>query len=286
MKSSRWLHLLLAATFVSGVGQATTVFQRALPSSTNVNNAAGANRSNVDWASGSAQLTYIVGDDFSFNDLAMVDSISVFEIANNPVGGAPSSPSAEFANIMLYVGAHGSTLSLASSSYTSSLVAYAPAGFLYQGASGTDYYQIYELTFSGLNLTIPGSTLYDFAVDATPNAGACATAPNGDPCLLFLSASNAALSGTTQDGADGLFKAFTSDGSGGFVYAGSCDSAVTSGPNYCGTPPGGPGPALWNKSSDINVLIDGTVIPEPSTVTTMAMGLAGLAFLVRRRRKI
>jgi hypothetical protein len=85
-------------------------------------------------------------------------------------------------------------LSFISSSYTPSLV----SGYQYQGSSGT-FYDVYKITFSGLNLSAAGGVLYDFGIGATP----------GTESSLFLHGSNAALSGSTQDGADGLFLGFT-----------------------------------------------------------------------------
>ena len=151
----------------------------------------------------------------------------------------------------------------------------------YEGASGLYYYNIYAVTFSGLNFAVTGGTLYDFAVGATANSGACTSAPSS-PCTLSLSSSNAALSGSVQNGADNLWDVFTASDSAATLLQ-QCDSAATSAPYYCGV--GDSGPAFWDKSSDINVTIDGTETPEPSTLTTMAAGLAGLVVLVRRRRK-
>ena len=276
MKSTCCVFVFLLGTVLAGIGQAAIIFQDALPNSTNVNNAAGANRSNVDWAGGSAQLGYIVGESFSISNAGVMNSITVYEVANNPVGGSvPTDPTNEFSNITLYYGADASPLTLTSSSYTYALTAYSPAVEFYQGTSGT-YYPIYALTFSGLNFALTGGTLYDFAVDATPNAGACATAPGGDPCLLYLAASNAALSGTEQDNASGVFDFFTVSG-GTATFAQGCASgdANPADPNYCGQP--------WDKDSNINFVISGSETPEPSTFTIMAAGLAGVWVGLRRR---
>ena len=171
--------LALASSLSAGV-----IFERALPTA-NLNNAAGADRSNISWAPG--DNTYILGDDFTLGSDSVINSLSVWEVSNN------GSPTTEFGSLSLYVGADPN-LSFISSSYTPSLV----SGYQYQGSSGT-FYDVYKITFSGLNLSAAGGVLYDFGIGATP----------GTESSLFLHGSNAALSGSTQDGADGLFLGFT-----------------------------------------------------------------------------
>lgn len=273
------VRLLVLGVALAGFSKAGLILDRGLPNSTNVNNVAGANRSNVSWISGfSAGAYYLVGDSFSFGNSGTVDSITVFEVANNTVGSMVSSfPTDEFSSITLYYGNAANPLSLFSSTYTSAPVAYQAGLQNYQGFSG-NFYPIYSLTFSGLNLAVTAGTTYDFAVDAAPKAGACATAPSGDPCTLALHASNAALSGTPQQGSDNQFIFFTLAGSvatfNGFCDSGSTNTLAT---NYCGAP--------WDKSSDINVQIQGTLTPEPATWGTLAASLAGLIVLARKRRK-
>jgi hypothetical protein len=225
--------LALASSLSAGV-----IFERALPTA-NLNNAAGANRSNISWAPGDS--SYILGDDFTLAWDSVIHSFSVWEVSNN------GSPTTEFGSISLYAGADPN-LSLISSSYTSSLV----SGYQYQGYSGT-FYDVYKITFSGLNLSATGGVLYDFGIGITP----------GTESSLYLHGSNAALSGSRQDGADGLFLGFT-----GPPY--SLAYVIDSNGNG------------WDKSSDINVQIDG-VAPEPATFGLLAISAGALLFLRRRR---
>ena len=234
--------VLVALTLASSLS-AGVIFERALPTA-NLNNAAGADRSNIAWAPGDS--SYILGDDFTLASDSVINSFSVWEVSNN------GSPSTEFGSLSLYVGADDGgvgALSLISSSYTSSLV----SGYQYQGSSGT-FYDVYEITFSGLDLSAAGGVLYDFGIGATP----------GTESSLFLHGSNAALSGSTQDGADGFYLGYT-----GPPY--SLFYVIDSNGNG------------WDKSSDINVEIDGSAVPEPATFGLLAMS-AGALLLLRRRR--
>src|ERR1035441_5593855 len=147
--------VLVALTLASSLS-AGGIFEPALPTA-NLNNAAGADRSNIAWAPGDS--SYILGDDFTLASDSVINSFSVWEVSNN------GSPSTEFGSLSLYVGADDGgvgALSLISSSYTSSLV----SGYQYQGSSGT-FYDVYEITFSGLDLSAAGGVLYDFGIGAT-----------------------------------------------------------------------------------------------------------------------
>src|SRR5579862_4583978 len=94
-----------AVVLVSLGGSATAapiIFERQLPTTTDINNAAGANRDNVNWLSGFTSGTYnIVGDDFSINGGATLNTLTVYEAANNTTtvngtGPANSTPQNEF----------------------------------------------------------------------------------------------------------------------------------------------------------------------------------------------
>ena len=230
--------VLVALTLASSLS-AGVIFERALPTA-NLNNAAGADRSNIAWAPGDS--SYILGDDFTLASDSVINSFSVWEVSNN------GSPTTEFGSLSLYAGADPN-LSFISSSYTPSLV----SGYQYQGSSG-NFYDVYKITFSGLNLSAAGGVLYDFGIGATP----------GTESSLFLHGSNAALSGSTQDGADGFYLGYT-----GPPY--SLFYVIDSNGNG------------WDKSSDINVEIDGSAVPEPATFGLLAMS-AGALLLLRRRR--
>jgi hypothetical protein len=257
--------------YVNDAGQADTSCQPSYPNC----------RANVSWLSGftSGGTYFTVGDDFSFSSPVNVDTITVYEIANNPVTDIPDSlPTNEFSSLSLYVGAQTGTLSLATSSYTFARVGYAPSTD-YQGGGG-GFFPVYAITF-----TLPGTlfspgTLYGFAVDATPNTSNpayCTTTPG---CYgLFLAASNAGLStqsGVIEQGADGSF-----------IYYGE-PSQATQAPSFVGLcNSGDPSCPAWDKSSDLNVTITGAIAatPEPVTFASAALALlAGLAVRLRRRR--
>lgn len=233
---------VLAALTLASSLSAGVIFERALPTA-NLNDGAGVNRSNISWAPG--DNSYILGDDFTLGSNSVIDTLSVWEVSSN------ANPRTEFGSISLYVGADdattGSPLSFLSSSYSSSLV----SGYQYQGGSGR-YYDVYKISFSGLNLSVAGGVLYDFGIGGTTSN-------------LYLHASNAGLSGSTQDGADGFYLGYTGGSPYGLTYV--IDSSETG----------------WDKSSDINVEIQGTEIPEPATFGMLAISAGALLFLRRRR---
>jgi len=252
---------------------ASVILDRGLPDSTNVNDGAGNNRSNVSWISGfTAGDYFLVGDDFKFSNDGTVDSITVYEVANSL--GVGSDPGSEFNSVTLYYGGVA-TLDQSTSAYTSQPITYQLGGENYQGSSG-NFYDIYALTFSGLNFAVTANTLYGFAVDAVPGPN---DAIPGVPNTLALHASNAALSGTPQQGADNLFRYYSAanQGAASFAFAGFCDTDSSDvGPNACGG---------WDKSSDINVTIQGTLVPEPASLGLMALGIGALLALAQLRRR-
>ena len=247
--------------YVNNAGQSDTSCQPAYPNC----------RANASWQSGfdSGGNYFLAGDDFSFGTSATVSTITVYEIANNPVSSiADSAPTSEFNSISLFVGPQNGTLSLVSSSYVFQRVSYAPATD-YQGTLG-GFFPIYAITFSLPNTLFSANTLYGFAVDATPNTSNPAYCNTTSSCYgLFLAASNAglsSLSGATEQGADN-----------NFIYYGEASQAAQA-PSFVGTcNSGDPSCGGWDKGSDLNVTITGTAIsavPEPQT-----FGLFTIAFL-------
>ena len=242
------------------------VFDRGLPTA-NLNNAAGASQSNVLWADAETPPTtpYLSGDDFTLPGSSpfIINTIRVWSTENT--------------GLTLRGGVAGGTIGLLSSSFTATAVTYANSE-TYQTLAG-GFLPLYQIDFA-VNIPLNGGVPYQFFLGG-PAVASGATDFRGPR----LHASNAALSGSTQTGADGTFLFLANDGTA--QTWNSLDGTGT----YCapGTCPG------WNKVSDGNVQVFASV-PQVSPITqvpTMSgAGLAGLAlalagagaFVARRRR--
>lgn len=232
---------VLALLAIMAVAAAST--NRGLPAA-NLNNVAGANRSNVAWSFGN---DWITGDDFTVGSAGqtwVVTGLRTWATAGSPTDtsfqlgdrfdsvslyGGPSSPGGVS---LISTG----TLSVDSNvnsnpSITHTFVHYV-GGVDYQGSSGS-FIRIWQNDFNNLAWVVNGGQKYNFAVDGTLRTGVIN--------YWFNHASNAALSGSAQQGADNLYLAWdkTSLSTAPFV----CDSAnaIT-----CGG---------WDKSSDVNVIV-------------------------------
>lgn len=227
---------------------ATMLVDRGLPN-TNLNNIAGSNRSNVAWLFGGSSADYwMVGDTFTNtgSQTWAIDTIRLWSV------GATGTAA-------LWGGIDGSTIGLVPGSGAISNVTYA-GGSSYQGYSGA-YSAMHQIDFAVSILLAPGQT-YDFFLDGT----------GGSYGIPFVHASNAPLSGSPQDGANGLM-----------LYANVLGGTFV--PSSVGTwnssAPGGG----WDKSSDVNVQAFGTtIVPEPSTLALLGLGLAGLGFIRRKKQ--
>lgn len=211
---------------------AALLVDRGLPTA-NLNNAAGANRANVSWAF--TQYTsadyWLVGDTFQ-NTSSQTWSIN--QITLWTVGTTDTA--------ILRGGIDGSTIGVISDATYAS-----PApDDLYQGSSGS-YIPMHQVDFA-VNITLAPGQVYDFFLDGS-GAETGIVVP-------FVHASNAALSGSPQDGADNLML-------GAEVVNGVVDPLTVGTWTSDANLPGGQG---WDKASDVNVLVYGTPVPEPTTM--------------------
>ncbi len=225
---------LATALCVAGAASATssTLVERGLPT-TNLNNAAGANRSNVAWSQGNDSIT---GDTFTVGSAGQTWIVTGIRTWN--IGHTGLMFGDEFSDDTLYFGtgaiAAVATGTVAAGSNTDSNANITHTPVTYAGGSGYQAQdgsarQLWQNDFTNLNLTVQGATTYYFAVDGTSSS-----------YLWFNHASNAALSGSTQQGADGKYVTWSKSD---LATPTVCDSTgAVSGCN------GG-----WDKSSDINV---------------------------------
>ena len=268
------LATILAATVgvISTANAQSLIFDRGLPDSS-LNNIAGSDRSNVAWGYGQTDQSnlFASGDDFVLgstgdpsNAVWRVDTIRMWIIAG-AAGDTSFNLSQRYLNAQLFVGnGAGAVSQVQSGNFTTgnstdnsniviSAVNYTDVGQPdYQTSSGAQA-QLWQVDFTNLNLVVnPGDLVRFYAFgDAVDPASRA----------WFNHASNAALSGTTQDGADDRYAALTE-----FP---NINSDVNT------------GGAGWDKASDINVQVFGTAVPTPSALALL--GLGGLAASRRRR---
>ena len=267
MKMYKYLAMVVVLLVVVSVGQASAdllLFDRGLPTA-NLNDAAGANRSNVSWADGAYSTNapssyWLPGDDFTLGGSGsyQVDTIRVW--------------STDSTGLSLWLGQAGGTIVQLSTIPVVTPVTYAN-GQGYQASSG-NFLPIYQLDFH-INQTLNAGT-YQFFLDG-PWKLWDSTDPSSGYVNAFLHSSNAALSGSTQQGADGqlLWLGFG-------VYAGQVATWDSSIGNPAMGPTGGPG---WDKSSDANVQVYGAPVPIPGALWLLGSGLVGLAGLRRRSKR-
>ena len=241
MKNRLWLLAAVVIAAASTVSMAasspsTPALDRGLPTS-NLNNPAGASRSNVAWSNGN---DYVSGDTFTLGTSGqkwVVNQIRTWNIG--PLVGGKFGDT--FSDDTLYFGTGAiapiatGTVAPGTSTDSNPNITHTPVtyagGSNYQATGGSDR-QIWQNDFNNLGQVINGGQTYYFAVDGTTAS-----------YFWFNHASNAALSGSPQQGADGRWVAWAK-------------SDLTT-PNQCdsGAPSGGVCNGGWDKSSDINVQV-------------------------------
>jgi hypothetical protein len=249
MQKSRLILALALSAMVSGAAMASSMLvDRGLPTD-NLNNSAGANRSNVSWAftEYTSADYWLVGDTFTNTS---TQTWSITSIRLWTVGQTDTT--------ILRGGIDGSTIGVISDATYADL-----SSSLYQGsASATS--AMHQVDFA-VNITLAAGQTYSFFLDGSGSAAA-----GKGTFAPFVHASNAALSGSPQVGADNLM-----------LYAnvlGGIVDALSVGTWSSSEPSGG-----WDKPSDVNVQVFGTAVPEPGTLALLGLGLAGLG--LSRRRK-
>jgi hypothetical protein len=259
---------LAASQFLS----ASVVFQFPLPT-TNLNQAAGSNRSNASFSANSGDYA---GQDFTLTTSAVINSLTVYVVANSPTSGTIDTLGQEFTSISLYEGAstNGTSFNpatLAATQNTAQLNA-APRVY-YTGTtdyqtlnSGTTFFPMYSVTFTGLNWFVPSGQDTYFLVGDTPVGGNS----------LFLSAS------TIPDPNSPLYSAFMEADS-GFNPIGF--DGCYSGPNQTGGQTTEPctSTSIPNFNTNLAVVNFIASTPEPSTFGFLGLALAGFALKLRRK---
>ncbi len=273
----RWVKTHVTGIALAGVLVAVSqtvaaqvlVFDRGLPTA-NLNNAAGANQSNVLWADIETAPTtpYLPGDDFTLAGSGpyVVNKIRVWSTENT--------------GLSLQGGIAGGTIGLLSTTFTATAATYTNSQS-YQNSVGA-FLPLYQIDFT-VNIPLNGGVTYQFFL-----GGPAVTAGGNDFRGVRLHASNAALSGSTQTGSNGTFLFLANNGTA--QTWNSLDGTGT----YCapGTCPG------WNKVSDGNVQVFAALPQVASAITQVptmtGVGLAGMAlllagagvFVTRRRRNV
>ena len=248
---------LLAASAVSSAAPVSTMLvDRGLPTA-NLDDTAGANRSNVAWSFGTTDVT---GDSFtvgSAGETYVITAIRTWSITHvdTNIGDV-------YTNDTLYLGTGGisavetGNLSTGSNVDSNSNITHTPVTYSnsenYGPQNDPNTRQLWQNDFTNLNYEVQGGTTYYFAVDGEVRS------PCSSSCNWYNHASNAALSGSTQQGSDNFYDDWVKTDLTDPPFA--CDSGNAT---DCGG---------WDKSSDINVQVFGYQVSPSITVEKSASG--------------
>lgn len=266
--ATRLLGFALGGALLAGSHLAAAqalVFDRGLPTA-NLNNAAGASRSNVAWADIETlpETPWLPGDDFTLPGAGTYTVTTIRVWSTTSVG------------LSLQGGVAGGPITFQSNTYTATPVTYSNLQTYERSVGG--FLPLFQIDFT-VNIALNGGVTYQYFLDgpATP------TPPPGDNIGVALHASNAPLSGSTQQGADGILLFLANSGTV------TTWNALTGAGTYC------PGCVGSDKVSDGNVQVFAFAPLAAGAVAVPTMsgpGLLGLALLLfgagllyaRRRR--
>ena len=236
--AARLWGLMLGGALLAGFNPAQAqvlLFDRGLPTQ-NLNLAAGANRSNIEWSDIETppQTPWLPGDDFTLAGTGsyLIKTIRVW--------------STDSAGLSLRGGVAGEPIGVLSTSYTATAVTYANSQ-TYQASAG-NFLPLYQIDFA-VNIPLDGGIRYQFFLDGP------ATASGSDFSGVHLHASNSALSGSEQSRSDDTMLFLGNDGT---VYTWN---SKTGDGTYC------PGCVGWNQTSDGDVQVFGNpTAPKPQVL--------------------